>query len=654
MGFLVDLPNGAKVIGTKWVYRNKKDERGVVVRNKARLVAQGHRQEEGIDYDEVFAPVARIEAIRGFMSHKPPGFFVDPDHPTKVYSVSSFDGLHQAPRACFIKADFNDSMGELTFSYLTIKQNKEGIFISQDKYVAEILKKFDLVNVKAAITPMETKLPLTKRMRKLLIMLCARFTCNSKAVSSQCCQEDLQVPQGQTKLGIMEIHNRVDCHFLGQRLISCHVKKQTIVADVTTEKTEYVAARYCCGQETLSIISKTNTFEIRHHFIRDCYEKKLISVEKIHTDLNVADLLTKPFDGPRFNYLVVLLGVEKGDARSTWTWKRKCQLSLANWMQFGCMLSLHNPPIYDSLVKQFWQTATARTLADGTQQLNATIDSIEYTITEESVRRQLQLADASGINMLQNEEIFAGLQNIGSTLNQRCCSKHHLSLPTPSSSSSTTSPIQPVKTTSSPPISTIPDTQPTLPPSPQIPSPSYHDTEGPSFEPSYHMSPPPSHEPEIQASRSSEESEQLRNLMDIVPKLESRVESLEKELSETNYLLDYVLNREIIAINLDTSLDNNNTSEEIDYDSLEYKGPPKSLLKWYGYLSDEYKDKGGNESDAKPSFSDISKAKACMLAKAQAFDASSKATSRSKAKLQTSPKTLIVKSFVPITPFGIP
>ncbi|GJS26052.1 retrovirus-related pol polyprotein from transposon TNT 1-94 [Tanacetum coccineum] len=74
----------------------------------------------------------------------------------------------------------------------------------------------------------------------------------------------------------------------------------------------------------------------------------------------------------------------------------------------------------------------------------------------------------------------------------------------------TTPLTQPVETTSSPPISTIPDTQPTLPPSPQIPSPSYHDTEGPSFEPSYHMSPPPSHEPEIQASRSSEESEQLR------------------------------------------------------------------------------------------------------------------------------------------------
>ncbi|GJT07187.1 ribonuclease H-like domain-containing protein [Tanacetum coccineum] len=65
---LVDLPYKKIVIGTKWVYRNKKDERGVVVRNKARLVSQGQRQEERIDYDEVFAPVARIEAIRIFLA----------------------------------------------------------------------------------------------------------------------------------------------------------------------------------------------------------------------------------------------------------------------------------------------------------------------------------------------------------------------------------------------------------------------------------------------------------------------------------------------------------------------------------------------------------------------------------------------------------
>ncbi|GJV50072.1 putative ribonuclease H-like domain-containing protein [Tanacetum coccineum] len=66
---LVELPNGKRAIGTKWVFRNKKDERGIVIKNKARLVAQGYTQEEGIDYDEVFAPVARIEAIRLFLAY---------------------------------------------------------------------------------------------------------------------------------------------------------------------------------------------------------------------------------------------------------------------------------------------------------------------------------------------------------------------------------------------------------------------------------------------------------------------------------------------------------------------------------------------------------------------------------------------------------
>ncbi|GJQ92616.1 putative ribonuclease H-like domain-containing protein [Tanacetum coccineum] len=67
---LVDLPPGKRAIGTKWILKNKKDARGIVIRNKARLVAQGHRQEEGIDYDEVFAPVARIEAISAFLYGK--------------------------------------------------------------------------------------------------------------------------------------------------------------------------------------------------------------------------------------------------------------------------------------------------------------------------------------------------------------------------------------------------------------------------------------------------------------------------------------------------------------------------------------------------------------------------------------------------------
>ncbi|GJY81818.1 putative ribonuclease H-like domain-containing protein [Tanacetum coccineum] len=71
---LVDLPNGKRAIGTKWVYRNKKDERGIVIKNKESLVAQGYTQEEGMDYDEVFAPIARIEAIRLFLAY---AFFKD-------------------------------------------------------------------------------------------------------------------------------------------------------------------------------------------------------------------------------------------------------------------------------------------------------------------------------------------------------------------------------------------------------------------------------------------------------------------------------------------------------------------------------------------------------------------------------------------------
>ncbi|GKF74169.1 copia protein [Tanacetum coccineum] len=66
---LVDLPLSKRAIGTKWIYMHKKDEIGIMIRNKARLVTQGYTKEEGIDYDEVFTPVARIEAITLFLAY---------------------------------------------------------------------------------------------------------------------------------------------------------------------------------------------------------------------------------------------------------------------------------------------------------------------------------------------------------------------------------------------------------------------------------------------------------------------------------------------------------------------------------------------------------------------------------------------------------
>ncbi|GKB03771.1 retrovirus-related pol polyprotein from transposon TNT 1-94 [Tanacetum coccineum] len=309
-------------------FKNKKDERRIMIRNKARLVTQGYAQEEGIDYDEVFAPVARIEAIRLFFTYasfkdfmvypmdvksaflygkieeevyvcQPPGF-EDPNFPDRICKVEkALYRLHQAPRA-WHKGDilldqvyvddiifgstkkelciefeklmhekFQMSyMGELTFFLgLQVKQKKDGIFISQDKYVAEILKKFGFTEVKTASTPMETQNPLLK---DEYVCACARYQVNPKVSHLHAVKRIFRYLKGQPKLRLwypkdssfdLVAYTDSDyarasldrksttrgCQFLGCRLISWQCKKQTVVANSTTEA-EYVAASSCCGQ----------------------------------------------------------------------------------------------------------------------------------------------------------------------------------------------------------------------------------------------------------------------------------------------------------------------------------------------------------------------------------------------------------------------
>ncbi|GJS02978.1 putative ribonuclease H-like domain-containing protein [Tanacetum coccineum] len=275
-----------RAIGTKWVYRNKKDDRGIVVRNKARLVAQGYTQKERIDYDKVFAPVARLEAIRAW------------SETLSIYLLENGFRRGTIDKTLFIKKDKGDillvqmsSMGELTlFLGLQVKQKDDGIFISQDKYVADILKKFDFAIAKTASTPIKTNkallkdeevedvdvhlyrsmigslMYLTASRPNIMFVVCAyaRFQVTPKVSHLHVVKRIFRYLKGQPKLGLwyprdspfyLEAFSDSDyvrasldrksttggCQFLGKRLISWQCKKQTIVANYTTEA-EYVAA----------------------------------------------------------------------------------------------------------------------------------------------------------------------------------------------------------------------------------------------------------------------------------------------------------------------------------------------------------------------------------------------------------------------------
>ncbi|GKB96362.1 retrovirus-related pol polyprotein from transposon TNT 1-94, partial [Tanacetum coccineum] len=181
---IVDKPFEKNVIKLKWLWKNKKDKDQTVIRNKARLVAKGYAQEEGIDFEESFAPVARLEVVRIFVAyaaHKSfpiyqldvkttflngplkeevyvaqPDGFINPDNPDRVYRLrKALYGFKQALRAWSTNPKFSKRfeklmhsrfeislMGEMKFFLgLQIHQSPSGIFINQAKYAFEILKK---------------------------------------------------------------------------------------------------------------------------------------------------------------------------------------------------------------------------------------------------------------------------------------------------------------------------------------------------------------------------------------------------------------------------------------------------------------------------------------------------------------------------------
>ncbi|GJS31696.1 ribonuclease H-like domain-containing protein [Tanacetum coccineum] len=390
---LVDLPKGKHTIGTKWVYRNKKDERGIVVRNKARMVAQRYTQEEGIDYDELFAPVARIEAIRLFFAYASfMGFIV---YQMDVKSAFLYGTIEEEVYVCqppgFEDPQFPDKV------YM-VMQRDDGIFISQDKYVADILKKFVFVTMKITSTPIETNKALLKdkeaedvdvhlyrlMIRSLMYLTTSRLDIMFVVCACASDYAGASLDRKSTIGGVMDPNQMLDYgfNFMNTKI---YIDNESTI----------------CIMKNLVFHSKTKHIELRHHFIRDSYKKKLIQVIKIYTDHNVANLLTKAFDvssGP-----IPLVTDET--VIKEWENKMEKAATTASSLEAEYVLT-KSPTIYVSLIEQFWQTASASTLENGDIGITAIIDGKVKVVSEASIRRHLKLEDSDAINTLPTSEIF--------------------------------------------------------------------------------------------------------------------------------------------------------------------------------------------------------------------------------------------------------
>ncbi|GKB70205.1 putative ribonuclease H-like domain-containing protein, partial [Tanacetum coccineum] len=452
---LVDLPKGKRPISLKWIFKNKTDERGIVIRNKARLVAQGHTQEEGIDYDDVFAPVARIEAIRlflayasfmGFMVYQmdvksaflygtikeevyvcQPLGFEDPDFPDKVYKVVK--ALGKIDPTLFMKRKKGDILlvqvyvDDIIFGFtkkIMCDEFEKLMKDNQDKYVAEILRNFNYTDVKTASTTIDLEKPLTKEgdgedvdvhlyrsmIRSLMyltisrpdimfaVCACARFQVAPKTSYLIAVKRIFRYLKGKPTLGLW--YSR-DSPFELVAYTDSDYAGATQDRKSTTSGCQFLGSRLISWQCKKQTIIATSTTEAEYVAAASCY------------------LLIKGFDARSLEFC---------DKHNMVAFLEKSAGSEGFHQVIDFLSRSHiyyaltrKPKVYISFIKQFWRTVEATTDDDGEVQITARIDGQSKVITEASLRRHLKLEDHDGVEMIPNSEIFEQLALMGCQTN---------------------------------------------------------------------------------------------------------------------------------------------------------------------------------------------------------------------------------------------
>ncbi|GJT68767.1 putative ribonuclease H-like domain-containing protein [Tanacetum coccineum] len=413
----IDSPSPPN-LGNKWILKNKRDARGIVVRNKARLVAQGHRQEEGIDYDEVFAPVARIEAIRlflafasylGFMVYQmdvksaflygrideevyvtQPKGFVDPQHPKKVYKVvKALYGLHQAPRAWYatlstflLKHGYRRGTIDKT---LFLKKHKRDIILVQ-VYVDDII----FGSTKKA--------------------WCDEFEALMKGEFEMSAMGELTFFLG------LQVQQRPDGIFISQNKYVKEILQKFDLENVRTATTPYEAQKPKSKNEPDSPVNVHLYRSMIGSLMYLTASRPDIMFAVSACSRNQVTPTTSNLEAVKkiFKYL-------KGQPNRPLPTAQNLNLISTASMAAPRYRDEHNKVGYLQKPKgsddyhqilDFLGASHIRSPELGPSAILATIDVTPYTITEDSVRGQLQLADDSGIDDLPIADIYSRMDNL--------------------------------------------------------------------------------------------------------------------------------------------------------------------------------------------------------------------------------------------------